>query len=163
MLWVVKAGLLLRHMLQRGMTLQARQGELPSASTGAAPISAPISACLSLMVTHVNMSETAPVLPHPGFSSLIKYGTSVCRGLEKALDQMDGSWRGTSSAQQPSKPAGLQSGVQASSDGTAPAAAVQELEQQQAQAGSIAAAKVGGLNGFSQSMQALCPGRLAIL
>ena len=69
----------------------------------------------------------------------------MCRGLEKALDQMDGSWQGPSKAQQPSTPAGPQAGVQASSDGAAPAAAGQEPEQQQAQAGVGAAAKVGGL------------------
>ena len=97
------------------------------------------------------------MLPRPGSSSSMKSVTSVCRGLEKALDQMDGSWRGTSNAQQPSKPAGPQSGVQAGNDGPAPTAAVQELEQQQAQAGGIAAAKVGGLEWvFSGYAGSLC-------
>ncbi len=112
-----------------------------ASSTGVAPISA----CLFLMVTHVKMSEAAPAPPHPGSSSVMTSMASVCRGLEKALDQMDGSWRGASKAQQPSMPAGPPAGVQASSDGTASAAAVQELEQQQVQAGNSAAAKVGRL------------------
>ena len=102
------------------------------------------------------MPEAAPALP-PRLQQLDKLLTSVCRGLEKALDQMDGSWRGTSNAQQPSMPAGPQAGVQASSNGTAPAAAGQELEQQQVQAGGSAAAKVGGLvMGFLGYAGSLC-------
>ena len=129
-------------MLQTGSTRQVWQAELPSSSTGVAPIYT----CLSLMVMHAEMSEAASALLHPGSSSSMHSTTPVCRGLEKALDQMDGSWRGTSNAQQPSMPAGPQAGVQASGDGTAPAARGQELEQQQTQAGGSAAAKVGGLD-----------------